>query len=139
MSDPGAARVEAGHRRLRVSMAAGSFYDLVFAVINLAAPGLGSWFLEIPLPDDELYLRVTGVFLLALALFYMLPVIYPGRYLGNVLVAIAARLGGAVFFIAAALAFGRPPAFLLLGLIDLLFAVMHVVFLRQAGWPPPDR
>ena len=139
MSEPREARVEAGHRRLRVSMAAGSLYDLVFAVVNLAAPGFGSWFLEIPLPADELYLRVTGVFLLAMAMFYMLPVVYPGRYLGNVLVAIAARLCGAVFFIVAALAFGRPPGFLFLGLVDLLFAVIHVVFLRQAGWPAPDR
>jgi hypothetical protein len=123
---------ELAHRRLRVSMAAGSLYDVTFAIINLVVPEWGAWFLEIPMPEQQVYVRFTGVFLIALALFYMLPVIHPGRYLGNVVVAILARGAGAIFLITAALAFGQPPAFLLLGAGDLLFALLHVFFLWRA-------
>lgn len=130
---------EAAHRRLRTSMAAGALYDLTFAVVNLAAPQVGSWFLEIPLPDQQVYLRLSGVFLFVLALFYLLPVIHPGQYLGNVVVAIVARTAGAAFLIPAALWFGQPVAFLALGLVDFLFAVLHLVLLWQAGRGDPLR
>lgn len=130
---------ETAHRRLRTSMAAGALYDLVFAVVNLAAPQWGSWLLEIPLPDQQVYLRLSGVFLFALALVYMLPVIHPGEYLGNVVVAIVARTAGAAFFIAAALWFGQPAAFLALGALDLLFAALHLVLLWQAAEGDPLR
>jgi hypothetical protein len=134
-----AALFEAAHRRLRTSMAAGALYDMTFAVVNLAVPQAGSWFLEIPLPEQQVYLRLTGVFLFVLALFYMLPVIHPGRYLGNVVVAIVARTAGAAFLIPAALWFGQPVAFLALGLVDLLFAVLHLVLLWQAAGGDPLR
>jgi len=130
---------EVGHRRMRISMAAGALYDLTFAVINLVFPQAGSWFLEIPLPEQQVYLRMTGVFLLVLALFYMLPVIHPGRYLGNVVVAILARTAGAIFLGAAALWFGQPVAFLALGVVDLVFAVIHLLFLWQATGGDPLR
>jgi hypothetical protein len=127
------------HRRLRTSMAAGALYDLTFAVVNLAAPQVGSWFLEIPLPEQQVYLRFTGVFLFVLALFYMLPVIHPGQYLGNVVAAIVARTAGAVFLIGAVIWFGEPVAFLALGVVDLLFALLHLVFLWQATGGDPLR
>jgi hypothetical protein len=127
------------HRKLRVTMAAGSLYDFTFAMINLAAPGLGSWFLEIPLPAQQIYLRFTGVFLLMAALFYMLPVIHPGRYLGNVVVAILGRAVGGVFMITAALAFAEPPAFILLGGGDLIFASLHLYYLARAEGGNPFR
>ncbi|MGH9868909.1 MAG: hypothetical protein ACREAA_12185 [Candidatus Polarisedimenticolia bacterium] len=127
------------HRRLRISMAAGALYDLTFAVVNLGFPQVGSMFLEIPLPEQQVYLRMTGVFLLVLGLFYMLPVIHPGHYLGNVVVAILARTAGAIFLCAAALWFGQPVAFLALGVVDLVFAVIHLLFLWQATGGHPLR
>ena len=123
---------EAAHRRLRVSMAAGSLYDAIFAIINLFVPQWGAWFFEIQLPDQQVYLRFTGVFLLILALFYMLPVIHPGSYLGNVVVAILGRTAGAVFLLAAALLFAQPRAFLVLGAADFAFAAIHAFYLSRA-------
>lgn len=120
-------------------MAAGSLYDLVFAAINLSAPRLGSRLLEVPLPAEQVYLRLTGVFLLILALFYLLPVIHPGRYLGNVSVAIVGRCAGALFMAAAALWFGQPPAFLALAAGDILFAALHAFFLVRAEGGNPLR
>lgn len=130
---------EAAHRKLRVTMVAGSLYDMVFAIINTMAPGFGSWFMEIPLPQDQLYLRFTGVFLFMLALFYMLPVIHPGEYLGNVVVAIIGRGLGALFLFGAVLLFGYPKAFLLLGAGDFLFSVLHLYYLAAAGSGNPFR
>ena len=130
---------EAAHRRLRVTMVAGSLYDMVFAVINVAAPGFGSWFLEIPLPEDQIYLRFTGVFLFIMALFYLLPVIHPGKYLGNVVVAIIGRGIGALFLIGAVLIFGYPKAFVMLGAGDLLFSVFHLYYLAGAERGNPFR
>ena len=130
---------ESAHRKLRVTMVAGSLYDMCFAVINLAAPGFGSWFLEIPLPADQLYLRLTGIFLLMAALFYLLPVIHPGRYLGNVVVAIVGRGLGALFLIGAVLLFEYPKAFILLGAGDFLFAVFHLYYLAAAEGGNPFR
>lgn len=130
---------DAAHRRLRVTMAAGSLYDLTFGLMILFAPHWGSWFLEIPLPSEQVYLRFTGVFLLALALFYMLPVVHPGRYLGNVVVAIVARAAGAMFLIISALAFDQPGAFLLLGAGDLIFAMLHIYYLSRAEGGNPLR
>jgi hypothetical protein len=107
--------------------------------VNLAAPGLGSAVLSIPLPAEQIYLRFTGVFLIILALFYMLPVIHPGRYLAVVSVAIVGRAMGALFLFVAVARFGYPPAFALLGAGDLLFALVHAWFLRAAEGGNPLR
>lgn len=130
---------ETAHRRLRVTMVAGSFYDAAFAVLLLAGPEWGARFFGIPLPAQQLYLRFTGVFLLILAMFYLLPAIHPGRYLGNVVVAIVGRTAGAVFMVTAVAAFDQPRAFMALGLSDLLFAVLHLHYLRQAEGGNPLR
>ncbi|MFQ5701104.1 MAG: hypothetical protein ACE5HU_04600 [Acidobacteriota bacterium] len=121
-------------RWLSVSLFAGSGYDVLFAIINLLVPRWGSRILGIPMPSQEVYLRFTGVFLIVLALFYALPALHPGRYLGNVVVAILGRTAGAVFLCTATLIFDQPRAFLLLGAGDLIFAVLHAVLLaRSAG------
>ena len=58
---------ETAHRRLRISLIAGSLYDIAFAAVTLAAPGFGAVFFAIPLPEQQVYLRFTGVFLIILA------------------------------------------------------------------------
>ncbi len=127
------------HGRLRASLVLGSLYDLVFAGLTLVAPEAGARLLRIPLPEDQLYLRFTGVFLILLALFYLLPAIHPGRYLGNVVVAIAGRAMGGAFLLTAVLLHDRPRAFLLLGAGDLVFAVLHAWLLSRAEGGNPMR
>ena len=127
------------HKRLRVSLIAGSSYDFAFAIVNLIVPSVGAHALGIALPHDELYLRFTGVFLIILALFYLLPAIHPGRYLGNVSVAIIGRTLGAIFLFAAVIGWSRPVIFLLLGAGDLFFALLHAVFLARAEGGNPLR
>lgn len=129
----------AAHRQLRVSLVAGSLYDVCFAVVNLVFPEAGGRLLGIPLPEDQLYLRFTGIFLIVLAMFYMLPAIHPGRYLGNVAVAIIGRSLGAIFLFAAVAGWDRPRVFLLLGAGDLFFALVHAVLLWRAEGGNPLR
>jgi len=130
---------DAARRRLRITLIMASLYDLTFAVVNMATPEWGSEFLEIPLPADQVYLRFTGVFLLMAAMFYMLPVLHPGRYLGNVVVAIVGRTLGAVFLVTASLKFGHPFAFILLGAGDFAFALLHFFYLARAEGGNPFR
>lgn len=138
MGDEEAVR-DAARRRLRITLIMGSLYDVTFAFVNMAAPEWGSRFLEIPMPDEQVYLRFTGVFLLMAALFYMLPVLHPGRYLGNVVVAILGRAMGAIFLAVAALKFGYPPAFAALAAGDFAFAMLHLYFLARAEGGNPLR
>jgi hypothetical protein len=114
---------------VRYTMLAGALYDLLFAVPMLAAPGWAAGILSLPMPDQEIYLRFTAVFLFGLALFYLLPVLHPGRYLGNVAAAAALRAMGGVFMVAAVLAYDQPRPFLLLGAVDLAFAGLHYLSL----------
>jgi len=130
---------EAAARWLRVGMAAGSLYDLAFAVVLLFLPGIGADFFGIPMPAEQIYLRFIGVFLAILALFYMLPVIQTGLYLGNVVVAILGRSAGALFMFVAVWVYGQPQAFALLGAGDLAFALLHLYFLARAEGGNPFR
>lgn len=114
---------------VRYTMLAGAVYDAAVAIAILAAPELLARILDLPMPAEQIFLRFIGVFLLALALFYMLPVLHAGRYLGNVVVAAAARTMGGIFLIAAVAGFGEPRAYLLLGAIDLGFGGIHYLSL----------
>ena len=119
---------ELAHRRLRTSMAAGALYDLTFAVVNLVAPQAGSWFLEIPLPEQQVYLRLTGLFLLVLALVYM----YSHYFFASLTAHATAFF---VPFLTASVALGAPPYF-----AALLFAFLSslcVSLTHYGGGPSP--
>ena len=120
---------------VRCTMLAGAVYDALFAVPILVAPAWLSGLIAVPLPREEIYLRFVGVFLLGLALFYLLPVIHPGRYLGNVAAAAAVRAAGGAFMLVGVLGFAQPRPFLLLAAGDLFFAVLHYMSLVPlSGW-----
>jgi hypothetical protein len=116
-------------RVVRGSMLAGAAYDLAFAFPILLAPARLSGVIGLPMPDQEIYLRFTGVFLLGAAGFYLLPVLHPGRYLGNVVVAAALRAAGGLFLIEAVIAYDQPRPLLVLGALDLTFAGVHYLSL----------
>lgn len=113
-------------------MAAGAVYDLVFAGAILFATAPAAAILGLEVPEDPVYLRLNGVFLVLLAGLYFLPALDPRRYRGVVLVAACGRTLG---FLYLALVWwqGRPRAFLLLALADLAFAAAHAVLLLRAA------
>ncbi|TDI30564.1 MAG: hypothetical protein E2P03_08820 [Acidobacteria bacterium] len=116
-----------GHGRiiLQLSLVVGALYDLAFGLGILLAPGPLAGVLGLPLPPDQLYLRFLSVFLFGLALYYLLPAVDPERFRPVVWVAVAVRIMGFLFMATAWIFFSRPGIFLLLGAVDLAFAMAH--------------
>ena len=113
-------------------MACGAAYDLIFAVAILFFTAPAAAVLGLELPADPIYLRLNGIFLLILAGMYALPAAAPKRYSGVVVAAVGARTLGFLYF---ALAWfgGGPMVYLVLGVADLLFGLVHAVLLRRTG------
>lgn len=110
---------------LGLTLVAGAVYDAAFGLPILFFPAPLARFLGIVLPRTEVYLRLNGIFLLILALFYLVTALDPDRHPGNVIVAILGRAMGGIFFCGYALWFDGGPVFLLLGSADLGFALIH--------------
>jgi hypothetical protein len=91
---------------LRASLIAGAAYDLGFAVLLVAAPGVPARLLDLPLPGEEFYLAALAVLLATLAALWALAARDPRRYSGIVAVAVAGRLLAAAALAHAA--WGRP-------------------------------
>jgi hypothetical protein len=79
------------------SLVLGALYDLVFALLMVAAPGVPARLLDLPLPplpEGAFYLWVMAVLLAMLAALYLIAARDPRRYSAIVAVAIAGRLLG---------------------------------------------
>ncbi len=116
---------------MAVSMLAGAVYDIVFAAAILFFPRPAARILSLELPADPVYLELNGIFLLILAGMYLLPVLDPRRYRGVVRIAAGGRFLGFLFLGTAGWS-DREPAFLVLAMGDLLFALLHLLLLRRA-------
>ena len=113
------------------SMALAAAYDLSFAVAILFFTAPAARLLRLALPDDLVYLRFNGVFLLMLAGMYVLPALQPQRYRGIVSVAVIGRFLGFVYLGWVAWS-GGAPTFWGLALTDLFFSILHAVLLIRA-------
>jgi hypothetical protein len=113
------------------SMALAAVYDLVFAIAVLFFTAPAARLLRLPLPDDLVYMRFNGVFLLMLAGAYVLPALHPRRYRGIVSVAVIGRFAGFVYLGGVWYA-GASVTFLGLAIGDLFFSVLHAVLLIRA-------
>jgi hypothetical protein len=113
-------------------MACGAAYDLCFATAILFFTAPAAAILGLAVPADPVYLRLNGVFLVLLAAVYALPAAAPRRYSGIVVVAIAGRTLGFLYF-ALVWSAGAPTVFIALGAVDLLFGLTHAVLLWRAG------
>jgi hypothetical protein len=113
-------------------MACGAAYDLCFAVAILFFTAPSAAILGLTVPADPVYLRLNGIFLLLLAGLYALPAAAPRRYSGVVIVAVAGRTLGFLYFALVWMA-GAPTVFMFLGAIDLLFGLTHALLLWRTG------
>lgn len=112
-------------------MALGAVYDLAFALAMLTAQQTAARILGIEPPRDPFYLRFAGLLLLLLGAAYLLAAADPVGKQGLVALAACGRLAGFCFFWVARWS-GRERAFLVLGLVDLGFAVLHAWLLLRA-------
>jgi len=122
-------------KRVAQSMLLASVYDFAFAlaILFFTAPAAG--LLKLELPDDLVYLRFNGVFLLMLGGMYLLPAFQPRRYRGVVTIAAIGRFAGFVY-LGWVWAAGGAPTFAALALADLFFSVLHAVLLVRARSNP---
>ena len=83
------------------------------------------------LPEDLVYLRFNGIFLLMLGGIYLLPTWQPQRYRGVVAVAVIGRFLGFVY-LGSVWFSGGASTFLWLGFADLAFSLLHATLLNRA-------
>jgi hypothetical protein len=112
---------------LRASLTLGALYDLGFAVLMVAAPGVPARILNIPLPGETFYLWILAVLLTMLAALYLTAARDTRRYSGIVAVAIAGRLAGGLVFLVAALMRSDLGGLYPLAAADLAFGIAHAV------------
>lgn len=118
-------------RLLRGSLVAGALYDLAFAVLMVAAPGLPARWLSLPLPGEAFYIWLIAVLLGMLALLYLAAARDPRPYSAIILTAILGRAAGAAVF---GLAASHRPD--LAGLWPLAGADLGFAFFHALSWLP---
>ncbi len=111
----------------------GTTCDAGVGVPMLVAPAFTLATLHLPAAAPETYVRLNGVFLLVLALYYGLTASNPARYVGNVVLAIVGRLAGCAFYVAGALAFDEPAVFYAFAGLNFTLATIHTVTWRRAA------
>lgn len=119
---------------LRGSLVLGAVYDLAFALLMVAAPGVPARILHLPLPplpEGAFYLWVLAVLLAMVAALYLLAARDTRRYSGIVAVAIAGRLLGALAMTIAALSGPGLEGLYPLAAADAAFGLAHAAF-----WAP---
>ena len=118
-------------RTVGVVLAIGAAYDLVFGVAILGFTRPAASILGLEVPGDPVYLYLNGVFLLVLAALYAAAARAPERYRAVAPVSAGGRALGFWLFVWAWHG-GRPTAFLVLGLMDLLLAIATIVAWQRA-------
>lgn len=118
---------------LRASLIAGAVYDLGFAVLMVAAPGVPARVLNLPLPPPAgvFYLWVVATLLAMLAVLYLVAAHDPRRYSAIIEVAISGRFLGALVFTVTALRGPDLGGLYPLAAADLAFGAVHA-----ASWWP---
>ena len=113
------------------SLVLGALYDLGFAVLMAAAPGVPARAFDLPLPplpEGAFYLWVLTVLLAMLAALYLVAARDPRRYSGIIAVAIGGRLLGGLVLLAAALRAPGLPGLYPMAAADLAFGIAHAAF-----------
>lgn len=112
-------------------MLLGAIYDLFFGLFILFLPVVLAKIIKLNMPAEQVYLRLDGLFLVIIGAFYYLFWMDSVRFKEVVFLAIAARISGFLFFVSAWLFFAYPVTFLLLGIGDGFWAVLHFVLYKS--------
>jgi uncharacterized protein YjeT (DUF2065 family) len=116
---------------LQYSMFFGAAYDWFFGLFILFLPGVLAKIISLDMPAEQVYLRLNGLFLVIIGVFYFLYWVDCSRFREIVFIAIAARISGFLFFFSAWVFFAQPFTFLLLGIGDGFWAVLHFVLFKS--------
>jgi uncharacterized protein YjeT (DUF2065 family) len=115
---------------LQTSMILGAAYDWFFGLFILLLPSFLARIIQLDMPAQEVYLRMDGLFLVIIGVFYALYWSDDRRFREIVFIAITARFTGFLFFFSAWAFFAHPFTFLLLGIGDGFWGVLHLFLLK---------
>jgi hypothetical protein len=110
----------------------GVLANLSFALPAILTPTLMLGFLDLEPTVPHIWVRFSGLLLFLLSLFYLPAANNLYHYRANAYLSIFSRLVGTVFFGVAVWVFGKPAAYLPLGLVDLGFGVVQGILLLLA-------
>ncbi|MBN2134509.1 MAG: hypothetical protein JW737_02140 [Acidobacteria bacterium] len=116
---------------LQYSMILGGIYDIFFGLFILFIPRILAKIILLDMPLEEAYLRLNGLFLIIIGAFYILYWFKPEGNIILVKIAICARFSGVLFFFAAYFLYGYPFTFLLLGIADGIWGVVHCLLFKS--------
>lgn len=136
--DHGPMRVFLGSTGLRWALVAGSIVDVVMGTGMMIWPKKFLEFAGMPevLRDaPEFWPRYVAVFLFVLPWFYVLPAFDLSRYRGNIKGAVWGRSLGFAFYLSYYTFCGADRVFLVLGFLNLLFAVYYGMALGRLSSP----
>jgi hypothetical protein len=88
----------------------------------------------LPAVGNDVYVRLVGVLLIVVGMFYLVTSIDPARYMANVAVAILGRTLGPVFYLWYLFARHGEPIFWGLVALNLAFAAAHTWALGPGRW-----
>lgn len=114
-------------------MLLGSIYDWVMALLIFLYPKAITFF-GVPFPTDLMYFRWGGLLMLILPFFYLLAYINTEKNIAVVPSAILARTAGFLFLTLHTVLLGEAPVWVMFGLADLLFGVLHYIYFKRCGY-----
>ena len=143
-------QLERNLKILGITMLVGALFDWATATLALFWPGQVAALLGMSIPGDPMIFRLCGLLLAIPALFYVMAFIDTKRNVAIVATTIIGRACLGIFFASQVLFMNAPYSWLVIGLINLGFAAVHLIFfkmsdfdfwpiLRRAGNPPLQR
>ncbi len=120
--------------RQRVLLRIGALYDGGFGVPLLIIPAMMTSLLALPMPNPgEIWLRLDGIFLIVVALIYLVMAQDPARYLGIMPVILLGKAGSVVFYVSYVMIGHESRTFLIFAALDFVMFWLHLWALGPNG------
>lgn len=121
--------------RQRVLLRIGALYDGGFGVPLLIIPAFMTSLLALPMPNPgEIWLRLDGIFLIVVALIYLVMAQDPARYLGIMPVILLGKAGSVVFYVSYVMIGHESKTFLIFAALDFVMFWLHLWALGPNGF-----
>ena len=121
--------------RQRILLRIGAVYDGGMGVPLLCIPAMTTALFKLPMPvPGEIWLRLDGIFLIIVALIYLVMSMDPARYLGIIPVILLGKAGSVVFYTTYVFLGGQSKSFLIFAGLDFVMFWLHLWALGPGGW-----
>lgn len=111
----------------------GIIANMFFVILGCFFPEFLLSFLQMHIPLPIIWVRISGMLLFFISVFYIPGAIDPYRYIATAWISVfPCRIIGLMFFSCAVLLFQQDKGFLSIALMDLFFGVVEVIFLTLA-------